>query len=170
MAKKSSKKSMKALGLDLLVLLFSGAMFGLLAVPYIKMEASSGILGAGTSSTISGYDLLNFDSDAGMATCILLLVIFASLMALLAIVKMLGDAGIIKSRRVMKLIGFGMVFMAFAVLVMTIVNMIVVPSKCNSSSIGSIISAGSYAYWLGLILSGVSALLGFVASIFAVKK
>ena len=70
----------------------------------------------------------------------------------------------------MKLIGFCMVFMALAVLVMTIVNMIVVPSKCQSSSIGSLISAGSYAYWLGLILSGVSALLGFVASIFAVKQ
>lgn len=168
MAKKSSKKSMKNFGLDLLVLLFSGAMFGFLAMPYVKGEVSS-ILGT-TSTTVSGYNLLNFDNDAGMATCILLLVIFASLMALLAIVKMLGDAGIIKSRRVMKLIGFCMVFMALAVLVMTIVNMIVVPSKCNSSSLGSIISAGSYAYWLGLILSSVSALLGFVASIFAVKQ
>lgn len=168
MAKKSSKKSMKSVMLDLLALLFSGAMFGLLAMPYIKGEVSS-ILGT-TSTTVSGYDLLNFDGDAGMATCILLLVIFASLMALLAIIKMLGDAGMIKSRRVMKLIGFCMVFMALAVLVMTIVNMIVVPSKCEASSLGSIISAGSYAYWLGLILSSASALLGFVTSIFAVKK
>lgn len=168
MAKKSSKKSSKNFGLDLLALLFSGAMFGLLAMPYVKAEVSS-VLGT-SSTTMSGYDLLNFDSDAGMATCILLLVIFAALMALLAIVKMLGDAGIIKSRRVMKLLGFCLVFMALAVLVMTIVDMFVVPSKCSSSSLGSLISGGYYAYWLGLILSGVSALLGFVASIFAVKQ
>lgn len=168
MAKKSSKKGTKSLALDLLTLLFAGAMFGLLAMPYVKGEVSS-VLGT-TSTTVSGYELLNFDNDAGMATCILLLVIFASLVALFALCKMLGDLGVIRSRRLMNFFGFVMVVMALAVLVMTIVNMIVVPSKCSASSLGSIISAGSYAYWLGLILSSVSALLGFVSSIFAVKR
>lgn len=169
MAKKSSsKKSMKKVGLDFLALIFSGAIFGLLALPFINHKITTGI--GESISTTSGYDLLNFEADAGVATLILLFIIFASFAVLLALTKMLIDAGVLKAGNANKIIGFGLLIMTLAILVVSIVTMIVIPSKCSSSSIGSLFSAGSYAGWLGLIFVTVSGLLSFVSSIFAIKK
>lgn len=169
MAKKSSsKKNMKKVGFDFLALIFSGAIFGLLALPFIKHKITS-IVGDTVSNT-SGYALLDFEANAGIATLILLFIIFASIAVMLSILKLLIDAGVIKSASANKIAGFGLVIMAFAIFVVSIVSMIVIASNCNSGSIGSVFSAGSYAGWLGLILVAVSGLLCFVSSIFAIKK
>lgn len=164
MAKKSSKKSTKYLLLDLLTLVFAGCLLGFLALPYAKSKVN--ILGGTSESPISGYSMLDFNADSGLATVILLLVIFASILALLGLLKVCCDTGVIKNKSVVKLIKFGLILFALASLVMTIVAMIVVPSKCSSIG-GSSASLGTYADWFVLILStimGVGALFSSVLS------
>ena len=165
MAKKSSNFG-KALA-DFLALVLSGAVFGLLAMPFISAKGSA--LGGEIVNNASGYDLLNFDSNAGLATVVLLLIIFASLMAVCAILKLLYDEKIVSDKTFGKVVGFGLIIMALAVVVMAIFAMIVVPSNCKSYSLWGA-SAGSYAGWLALVLVLVDALAGLIASYFAIKK
>lgn len=173
MAKKSSKgakKSSKGLVklLDLIVLAVAGGMFGFLAMPFITGKVTIG----GLQSTVSdtGYNLLNFDADAGLATITLLLIIFASMLAVLSIIKLCYDFNLIKDKSLGKIIGYSLIAMALAVLVVSIVAMIVVPSKCESHSIGGYLSGGSYANWVTLILITAVSLGGLIASFFSVKK
>jgi len=132
MAKKSSKKGISKL-LDLILIVIAGGMFGFLAMPYINNKVTS-VLGD-TIKTVSGYQLLDFEADGGLATIILLLIIFASLLAVLSVLKLCFDANIIKNKTVGKVAGFGVVVMALAILVVCIVAMIVVPNKCSSYSL-----------------------------------
>lgn len=165
MAKKSSNFG-KTLA-DFLALVLSVVVFGLLAMPFISAKMT--ILGKEVVSNASGYDLLNFDANAGLATVVLLLIIFASLMAVCAILKLLYDAKIVSNKTFGKVVGLGLILMAFAVVVMAIVAMIVVPSNCEAYSFGSA-SAGNYAGWFALVLVLVDALAGLIASYFAIKK
>lgn len=166
MAKKSSNFG-KTL-VDFLALVLSGVVFGLLAMPFISAKMT--ILGKEVVSNTSGYDLLNFDANASLATVVLLLIIFASLMAVCSILKLLYDAKIVSNKTFGKVVGLGLILMAFAVVVMAIVAMIVVPSNCEAYySFGSA-SAGNYAGWFALVLVLVDALAGLIASYFAIKK
>lgn len=165
MAKKSSKFG-KTLA-DFLALVLSGVVFGLLAMPFISSKMT--IAGREIVSNASGYDLLNFDANAGLATVVLLLIIFASLMAVCAILKLLYDEKIVSNKTFGKVVGFGLILMAFAVVVMAIVAMIVVPTNCKSYSLWGA-SVGSYAGWLALVLVLVDALAGLIASYLAIKK
>ena len=70
MAKKSKFGS--AVIFDLIVLVLAGGIFGLLALPFVKAETT--IIGFTGSTTVSGYDLLNFEANAGIATVILLII------------------------------------------------------------------------------------------------
>lgn len=162
MAKKSSKFG-KTLA-DFLALVLSGVVFGLLAMPFISGKGSA--LGGEIVKNASGYDLLNFDSNAGLATVVLLLIIFASLMAVCAILKLLYDAKIVSNKTFGKVVGLGLILMAFAVVIMAIVAMIVVPTNCKAHSLGS----SDYAGWFALVLVLVDALAGLIASYLAIKK
>lgn len=169
MAKKSSSKAKTGnLLLDLLALIFSAGIFGLLAMPYVKYEVSS-VIGSASSQS-SGYQLLDFEANAGVSTMILLLIIFASISILFAIVKMLVDAKILKGKNAVKLANFGLIVMTLILTVISIVSIIVIASNCGANGFGSIVSAGSYAGWFGLILTVVCSGLAFVSSIFSVKR
>lgn len=167
MAKKSSR-NMRGLLFDFLILVLAGGIFGFLALPFMNYQTT--VLGASSVTNYSGYDLLNFDANVGIATIVLLLIIFASLLGLLAIVKMLADCRLIKSKSLSRILTCIVVFLAFAVFVLTIANMIYIPTQCNSGSIGSYFSTGTQASWLGLTLTSVDALLVLVTSLFTLKK
>lgn len=159
MAKKSSKKGISTL-LDLILILIGGGIFGLLAMPFIT--------GNTTITKFSGYNLLNFDSDAGLATIMLLFIIFASVLVVSSLLKLCYDAKIIKGKTLGKVASFGVIVMALALLVLCVVAMIVVPSKCNDSIFASLTNIG--ANWLALILVTVVSGCGLVASFCSVKK
>lgn len=165
MAKKSKKSNNKIIW-NFLVLVFAGCLLGFLALPYAKAKVSVG--SAVSESNISGFSMLDFNSDSGLAVVILLLVIFASILAILSLLKICCDAGIIKNKSAVKIIKFGLILFALASLVMTIVAMIVVPSKHNSLG-GSYASIGTYANWFVLILSSVMGVGAFSSSVLSAK-
>lgn len=168
-----TKKSRKTMGkgrilLDFLAFIFAGAIFGFLALPFIKYEMVSAI--GSVSATASGYGLLDFDVNSDIATVLLILIIFTSLAVVFAFLKILTDARIIRSRSVGKFISGGFLFLSFATLALAIAGMVVVPVNCSSGGLGSYFSAGTYAHWLGLIATMVSALISFIIGIFSVRK
>lgn len=165
MAKKSSKKSMAKL-FDLILLVIGGGVFGLLAMPFITGKVTIG--SKEIVSNYSGYNLLDFDADAGLATIMLLFIIFASVLVVSSLLKLCYDAKIIKNKTLGKVAGFGVVVMALALLVLTIVAMIVVPTKCDDSIFASLTNTG--ANWLTLILFAVVSGCGLVTSFCSVKK
>lgn len=167
MAKKSTKKnSLKALW-SFLTLIFAGAIFGMLALPFVKYGGSAG--SHSISSSSSGYELLDFNGNTAIATVILLLVIFASLLVVVSIMKLCADCGVIKNKSAKKFLSFALVVLSLAVLAMCVVCMIVVPTECDSIGSGSF-SVGSYASWLGLIFTTVVGIGATITSIYAVKK
>lgn len=170
MAKKSSKKASNGTKkiLDLVLLVLAGGMFGLLAMPFITGEATS-VLGTVTNN-ISGYNLLDFEANAGFATIVLLFIIFASLLAVLSILKLCCDAGLIKNKSFNKLVKFGVVVFALALVVLSVVTMIVIPTNCEAYSLGSIVSVGNHANWLTLILVAVVNLFSLATSFYSTKK
>lgn len=157
MAKKSSKNTL----FDFLALILSGAVFGILAMPFITSKLA--VAGKETTSTMSGYDLLNFEADSGLATVVLLLVIFASILALFALIKLLVDEKIISNKTVAKCADLCLLLSALAVVVMAIVAMIVVPSKCSAEKVGSL-TVGTFAGWVALVILLVDALVALVMS------
>lgn len=170
MAKKSSKKASNGTRkiLDLVLFVLAGGMFGLLAMPFITGEASS-VLGKVTNN-ISGYNLLDFEANAGFATIILLFIVFASLLAVLSILKLCCDAGLIKNKSFNKLVKFGVVVFALALVILSVVTMIVIPTNCEAYSFGGLASIGNHANWLTLILVTVVNLLSLATSYFSTKK
>lgn len=165
---KSSKSNTKAL-LDFVVLVLAGAIFGFLALPFVGGKIES-VIGNSDTATTSGYGLLDFEANSGIATCILLTIIFASLLVCGAILKLLADAGVVKGASLAKVSGLVTVVFALAVLVMAIVVMIVIPSNCESFNIGGLVGAKNFAIWYALIINAVVSLGAFVASVFSIRK
>lgn len=166
MAKKSSKKN--NLLFSLLAFMFGGAVFGLLAMPYINNKFT--ILGSETITGFSGYSLLDFDANQIFAILTLLLVIFAGLTALFGLLKLAYDAKLVSNKAFGKFVGFGLIISSLALLVTSIVTMIIIPTECSEVALGGLLSSGNYANWLALILTTVSSGLSFVTSLLAIKK
>lgn len=163
MAKKNSKKAL----FDFVTVIFTGGIFGLLALPFVKAEAS--VLGWSTSSVASGYSLLDFEANEGVATVILLMIIFAGIAAFSSLCKLVFDAGFLKSKAASKFLGFAAVLGALALVGATVTAMIVISNNCSTSDFGGIISAGATPQWASLIGNLACAILGLGASFKAAK-
>lgn len=167
MAKKKSKNNSTIF--DLVAFIFAGAVFGLLAMPYILNKAS--VLGRETVKNISGYSLLNFEvEDKTFAILVLLLIIFAGLTVIFSLLKTAVDAKMITNKTFIKVTKFCLLVCSLALVVTSIVTMIMIPTKCDEFAITGIVSAGNYAGWLGLILTTVASILSFGSNILSLKK
>lgn len=165
--RKSSNKGSKTL-FNIITLVFAGCLIGFLALPYVKFQASA--LGSTHEETTSGFSLLDFEGNSAVATVILLLLIFASILALFTLVKMLCDAKVINNKSLSKLVGYLVVLFALASLVMTIVAMIVISNNCKSGSLGLLgIGAGTKPAWFELILSAVMGLGATCTSVCSIR-
>lgn len=156
---------------DLLTLLLGGLLLGFVALPHIKGEVSSSIIGASGSTMTSGYSLINFDEGAnvGVAVVLLLLVIFASLMVLCAVVSLLCDFKIIKNAMLIKVSKWMMLVLAGCITILAIVNMITVSNACSSAG-GELIKAGTYAIWGTLVVNAIISLASVFTSALSLKK
>lgn len=167
MAKKSKSKGNPLF--SLLAIVFAGAVFGILAMPFVKASVSA--LGSKLAETsYSGYSLLDFEANSGMATVILPLVIFAGLLALVSLVKLLLDLGVVKNGKVGRTLGLVMAVLGLALVGAAIATMIVVPNNCNAGALGNVVAGGTKPQWLALILMLVDGLVATCVSLMSAKK
>ncbi len=167
MAKKSSKSNMKALW-DLITLVLAGVLLGFIALPHMSV-----LLLGETIASYSGYDLITFGENAnvGVAIVLLLLVIFAALLALFAILKLLADLGVVKSSGYAKFVKIGLVISALAVVVLVIINCITLGVYCDGEADGVTGRvSGRVATWATIIVNAVLGLGAGVTTFLSAKK
>ena len=121
----------------------------------------------------SGYDLISFEEGAntGVSIMMLLLLIFAGLMVLSAILKLLVDLKVVKGSTFEKVVTWMMVISAAAVAVIVVVSMIVIPTNftAEADKITNKVS-GNVVNWLPLILNAVFGIGSLMVSVLAAKK
>lgn len=171
MAKKSTGNKLKVLWNGLTVVL-GALLLAFIALPHVKLEVSTGLLGgASEAESYSGYSLISFQDgyDTGVAVVLLLLVIFASLLVLSAVVKTLCDAKVIKNATVLKVASWATMLLSVVVAVLAIVNIITISSFCSSVE-NKLFSAGKYAMWGSLIVNAIIAVATVPTSVLSLKK
>ena len=128
--------------------------FVFMAFPVIDLS----ILG----ETSSVYDMLKGDGDALWAAILVFLIIFSSVLALAAILKLLAVFGVIKNAKFEKIINIVLLVASIALTVVAVAHIIktCVEYKADLSLVG----------WAGLILTALTGAGAIVATVFATKK
>lgn len=169
MAKKKSNNT--NLLWSLITLILGGAILGFLALPYLKSSAT--FAGSTTTSTVSGYELINFSDgyETGVAVVLLLLTIFASLLIFASILKLLADLKVVKDATFKKVANLSFVLSALAVAVLVITSIIIVPVSYtgNDLSFGSS-SVKWGAGWAALVINTLVGCGVFITSVLATRK
>ncbi len=176
--KKTQKNSVKAIW-DFITLALASVLLGFIALPHVGFRIN--ILTGSSTSTNSGFKLINFEdgSNTTVATVLLLLAIFASLLILISLFKLLSDAGIIKNKTFSKVVNALTIVLSFAVAVLAIVSMIVIAVAVKDDAdsfltlnglLGGLASAEVFAVWGVLITNMLLGVATLVTSAFSLKK
>ena len=113
--------------------------------------------------TFSVYDMLKMGGgDALWTTILVFLIIFSSVLALAAILKLLAVFGVIKNAKFEKIINIVLLVASIALTVVAVAHIIktCVEYKADLSLVG----------WAGLILTALTGAGAIVATVFATKK
>ncbi len=111
-----------------LTAVFGALILGFLALPYLAVKAVSAI--GVPAMTKSGYDFLDFSTpnptseQTFSAVIVLLLVIFASVLIISAILSLLCDFGVLSNEKVAKLVKWLSVVSAVIVFVLAVLNIV----------------------------------------------
>ncbi|MGN1200779.1 MAG: hypothetical protein ACI4R8_00745 [Candidatus Caccovivens sp.] len=168
--KTANKTNVMKLVWDGLTLVLGGLLLGLIALPHWALYVAGNMV---DGANVSGYDLIDFGegSDAGVAVVLLLLVVFASVLVLGAILKLLADLKVVKNSTFAKVANWVMLVSALAVAVLAIVNIITVSVYCgNNSTIIADKVSGAVASWGTLIVNGILGVGTVVTSMLSVRK
>ncbi|MBQ7327407.1 MAG: hypothetical protein IJX00_00375 [Clostridia bacterium] len=112
--------------------------------------------------TFSVYDMIKGGGDALWATILVFLIIFSSVLALAAILKLLAVFGVIKNAKFEKIINIVLLVASIGLTVVAVAHIIkvCVVYKADLSLVG----------WAGLILTALTGAGSIVATVFATKK
>ena len=131
--------------------------FVFMAFPVIDIS----ILG----ETSSVYDMLKGDGDALWAAILVFLIIFTSVLALAAILKLLAVFGVIKNAKFEKIINIVLLVASIGLTVVAVANII---KTCVE--VKDLFGALDFVGWAGLILTAFTGAGSIVATVFATKK
>lgn len=114
------------------------------------------------SVSITGYDMLKMDGDAFWGAILVFLIIFACILAVAAILKLLAAFGVIKNAKFEKIINIVLLVASIALTVVAVTHII----KCCVEMKDGL----QYVGWAGLILNTLTGAGAIVATVFATKK
>lgn len=131
--------------------------FVFMAFPVIDLS----ILG----ETSSVYDMLKGGGDGLWAAILVFLIIFSSVLALAAILKLLAVFGVIKNAKFEKIINIVLLVASIGLTVVAVANII---KTCVE--VKDLFGALDFVGWAGLILTAFTGAGSIVATVFATKK
>lgn len=140
-------KNLKHVLMNLLLLVCPVLLFVFMSQPYLTVSA--GILGGGSSN---GYEFIDFGADGVHdfhAVCLILLCIFAGILIVTSLVSLLGNFGVLKTKKYEKLIGGIKIASVLVLLITTVVSLSVISSEFVT---GSTIVAG-WAVIVNMVLA-----------------
>ncbi len=120
------------------------------------------VIDFGYGASITAYDMLKQDGDAFWGAILVFLIIFACILAVAAILKLLAVFGVIKNEKFEKIINIILLVVSIAFTVVAITHII----KCCVEMDGGL----KYVGWAGLILNTLTGAGAIVATVFATKK
>ena len=121
------------------------------------------VMDLGYGISVTAYDMLKMGGgDALWTTILVFLIIFSSVLALAAILKLLAVFGVIKNAKFEKIINIVLLVASIALTVVAVAHIIktCVEYKADLSLVG----------WAGLILTALTGAGAIVATVFATKK
>ena len=161
------KESVKNAIFTLVSLVFAGLVLVFMAVPNVSLGANVGNLG-GTLTEWSGFDFYeNVVATDFMKAMLIITAIVACVTVVLAILKLITDSKLCKSKSLANIVSFLFKIAAVALFVTSLLYMISVITMCNDLSGGIESISGGYSpvYW-AVILLMVFGLLSAVSSFF----
>lgn len=162
MAKKKTKNLLNIL-MDLLTLAFGALILGFLALPHWTEKALNVL-----SISKTGYQLIDFENDTTVAVVLLLITIFASLMMLFALLKLLKDLNVVKNALYGRIVSFCMLISALGLAGFVVANCITFPSYVNN--LNSPINLGILTQWAPIILNACLGIGSLMTSALSLKK
>ena len=120
------------------------------------------VMDLGYGMSVTGYDMLKMDGDAFWGAILVFLIIFACILAVAAILKLLAVFGVIKNAKFEKIINIVLLVASIALTVVAVTHII----KCCVEMKDGL----KYVGWAGLILNTLTGAGAIVATVFATKK
>lgn len=131
-------KNLKHVLMNVVLLVCPLLFFAFMSQPYVTVSAGS--LGSGTLT--NGYDLITFEGGGVHdfhAVCLILLCVFSALLFLTSLISLLGNFGVLKTKKFEKLLGGIKIASVLVLLVTTVASLSVISSEFVK---GSTIVAG----------------------------
>ena len=141
--------------------ILSGAILLCAVLAFVFMAFPAIDLGYGITTSV--YDMLQGGGDGLWAAILVFLIIFASVLALAAILKLLAVFGVIKNEKFEKIINIILLVASIALTVVAVAHIIKVCVEMKDLGL-------AYVGWAGLILTTLSGAGAIVATVFATKK
>ncbi len=141
-------KNLKHVLMNVVLLVCPVLFFVFMSQSYVTVSAGS----LGSGSAANGYDLITFEGSGVHdfhAVCLILLCIFSAVLILISLISLLGDFGVLKTKKFEKLIGGIKIASVLVLLVTTVASLSVVASELVT---GSTIVAG-WAVIVNMILA-----------------
>ena len=143
--------------------ILSGAILLCAVLAFIFMAFP--VLDFGPEFRTSVYNMLQGGGDGLWAAILVFLIIFTSVLALAAILKLLAVFGVIKNEKFEKIINIVLLVASIALTVVAVANII---KTCVE--VKDVFGALDFVGWAGLILTTLSGAGAIVATVFATKK
>ena len=141
--------------------ILSGAILLCAVLAFVFMAFPAIDFGLGMTTSV--YDMLQGGGDGLWAAILVFLIIFASVLALAAILKLLAVFGVIKNEKFEKIINIILLVASIALTVVAVAHIIKVCVYLKDLGL-------AYVGWAGLILTTLSGAGAIVATVFATKK
>ena len=147
--------------MNLVLLVCPVLLYVFMSQPYLTLSA--GLLG---STSSNGYDFISFEGDGVHdfhAVCLILLCVFSALLLLTSLISLLGNFGVLKTKKFEKLLGGIKIASVLVLLVTTVASLSVISSEFVK---GSTIVAG----WGVIVNMVISIVLTLGYSIYLVSN
>lgn len=164
----AEKKSIFKTILDAVTVLLAVLLIAFVALPYIGYSVGGKTM---SDANLSGYDCISFEEGAPVATAVVLvmLLIFASLLIISGIAKILIDLGIIKSEKVAKIVKAVMILSAVLSAILAIASIFTVAVYCGDHY-SSELNAGLVPMYATLVINAIIAVVTIVTTAISAKK
>lgn len=164
----AEKKSVFKIILDAVTVLLAVLLVAFVALPYIGYKLAGESVG---DMNVSGFDCISFDEGApvGTAVVLILLLIFASLLIISGLAKILVDFGVIKSEKAVKAVKVVMILSAVLSAILAIASIFTVAIYCGDHY-SSEFNTGLVPMYATLVINAIIAIVTIATTAISAKK
>lgn len=164
----AEKKSVFKTILDAVTVLLAVLLVAFVALPYMGYEIGGKSM---SKLNVSGFDCISFDEGApvGTAVVLILLLIFASLLIISGLAKLLVDFGVIKGEKAVKAAKAVMILSAVLSAILAIASIVTLTVYCGDHY-SSDLKTGFVPMYATLVINAIIAIVTVATTAISAKK